>query len=173
MVLKSLEPELSQFEYQKLVTADQSFKQRLLYDEIIDSFYWKLSKETPGVLVCSTVVTAALARRRQNALRLNGLWTDDTLENAKVILAPWNPSGNHWVLVTIFLPSFTAVYLDPLSNEKNARDAKVMEANIMFSYLVRAKLSNEAQLLGVFVVTPSKKMGTIVGYLYVYMHRGL
>ncbi len=81
---------------------------------------------------------------------INGLWTDDTPENAKVILAPWNPSGNHWVLVAIFLPSFTAVYLDPLSNEKNACDAKVMEANIMFSYHVRAKLSNEAKLVWSF-----------------------
>eukprot|EP00794_Sanderia_malayensis_P000779 gene779-70_t len=102
LVLKSLKLGLSSLEYKKLITADQGFKQRWLYDEIIDSFCWVLAKEIPGVLACPTLVTAALARRHQNALRIDRLWSDDPLDDTKIILAPWNPRGNHWVLVSIF-----------------------------------------------------------------------
>ena len=146
LVLKSLDTELSAFEVKKLVDADRNFRPRWLYDEIIDSFCWMIAKEVPGVLLCPTLVTAALARRRQNALRLDHLWRVDSMDDARAILAPWNPSGSHWILIAIFLPSLKAVYLDPLSNSRNATDRRVVQAKAMFSHLIRVKKSDDAKL---------------------------
>eukprot|EP00112_Aurelia_sp_Birch-Aquarium-sp1_P016102 Seg3619.1 transcript_id=Seg3619.1/GoldUCD/mRNA.D3Y31 product="Ubiquitin-like-specific protease 1" protein_id=Seg3619.1/GoldUCD/D3Y31 len=146
LVLKSLETELSAFEIKKLAAADRSFRPRWLYDEIIDSFCWMIAKEVPGVLLCPTLVTAALGRRRQNALQLDHLWKEDSVEDARVILAPWNPSASHWILIAIFLPSLKALYLDPLSNSRSATDKSVVRAKVMFSYLIRVKKSDDAEL---------------------------
>ena len=68
------------------------------------------------------------------------------MDDARVILAPWNPSGSHWVLIAIFLPSLKAVYLDPLSNSRSATDNRVVQAKAMFSHLIRVKKSDDGKL---------------------------
>ena len=115
LVLKSIEPSLSNVEIYRLKEVDCVFRTGWLYDKVIDSFFWNICNEHTDLLLCPTLVTTALARRHQAQVGIQCLWMEEDINSARVILAPWNPSRNHWVLVVIFLPSSAAHFLDPLS----------------------------------------------------------
>ena len=54
-----------------------------------------------------------------------------------MILAPWNPSGFHWVLVVISLLSDEAYFLDPMVDSKCLNDETIIRAQDIFGFLVR------------------------------------
>eukprot|EP00794_Sanderia_malayensis_P001718 gene1718-1917_t len=146
LVLKSLEPSLTNEEYRRLKKADATFRTGWLYDEIIDSFFWKICKEYDNVLLCPTLVTLAMAERRRSQFSIKHLWKDLDINSARIILAPWNPSRNHWVLVVIFLSSSEAIFLDPMSNNKITDDEMYLKCKEVFQFLVENKFDKQASL---------------------------
>ena len=97
-------------------------------------------------MFCPTVVSNALARKHNSELRIGRLWDDNDISSANTIIAPWNPSGHHWVLIVIFLSSFNAFFIDPLSNNKNLSNEILIKAQEMFSLLINKKIRKSKQL---------------------------
>ena len=146
LVLKSTEPSLSNVEIYRFKEVDRVFRTGWLYDEVIDSFFWNICSEHTDLLLCPTLVTTALATRHQAQVGIQRLWMEEDINSARVILAPWNPSRNHWVLVVIFLSSFAAHFLDPLSNHTELDDEIFVEAQAMFSFLAKNKFGEDVCL---------------------------
>ena len=63
-----------------------------------------------------------------------------------MIIAPWNPTGNHWVLIVIFISSFEAIYLDPMLDNKCLDNLRIKKAQEMFGFLIKHRFSKEKLL---------------------------
>ena len=91
---------------------DTIFKLGWLYSSIIDAFLFRLSPKEDNVFHLSSDLTIRASMKRSNAdfLRKKA----DHLKDCRVILAPANVTGDHFVIIAVFPGGNEISYYDPL-----------------------------------------------------------
>ncbi len=110
--LKSLEPFLSRGTEMLLVSICEEFRPGWLFDEVINSFFWCLQERYSHVIYAPS--TSMLVLQKQSSS--GRLWKDVNISTKRYIIAPWNPTDDHWTLVVVDLLKKKIVYLDPLQH---------------------------------------------------------
>lgn len=127
--VKSLEPFLPRGTQVLLSSVSETtFIPGWLYDEIIHSFFWCLQEKYSNVLYADSTSMLSL----QNGSRAGRLWAEKCTEKIEFIIAPWNPSNYHWILVAIDLLQKKMLYVDPLNSATEIQNSAHMQILVEF-----------------------------------------
>ena len=96
---------------QRLQNAAPSFVCRWLCDEIIDCFMYQLYLMKPTIICCDSTTVQAIEKGRS----MRKVWKNVNFKNVSMVLAPVNPTGNHWVLARLKPYEKKVILLDPMA----------------------------------------------------------
>lgn len=120
----TLEVTMLSTDKKKIIAIEPNFKVAWLCGEVINSFFYTLTKNVPHILyICSTT---ALSIGQGKPFRR--LWNGTNLDTITKILIPFNPNGSHWILIVCCIKNKTIAVLDPLRKKLNLCDKDTKRA---------------------------------------------
>ena len=135
--LLSLEPTLDPTNLAMLKGFDNGFKVGWLHDEVVNLFFHQLYKAHDSIIYCPS--TEALVIAQDKTYRR--LWRGEDITNKELLLIPFNPSSNHWILIAIELIKRIMYIFDPMTNNNNP--ISYPDATKVGSRLVQQKFNRQ------------------------------
>ncbi|XP_064633053.1 uncharacterized protein LOC135491247 [Lineus longissimus] len=109
--LHSLCSELPKGKLLALKAMDPVFREGWLYDEILNAYFNCLCRENQNLLYISSCSMLII----EKGSSIGSLFTEEkeNLAGETLIIAPWNSSGGHWVMVCLGIVNRVVIYMDP------------------------------------------------------------